>query len=154
DPDERFQNAHDLKLQLQWIADAGSQAGVPAPVAKRRRSRERLGWLGAAALPLPLTAALAVTLGHFREKPALGLVARFQFSLPENVRRTAGGAAQVSPDGGRIASVAFTADSTAHLFVRRLDSLSTEMLSGSEGASTPFWSPDSKSVAFFAGGKL
>ena len=36
--------AHDVKLQLQWIAEGGSQAGVPAPAAARRRSRERLAW--------------------------------------------------------------------------------------------------------------
>ncbi len=40
DPDERFQTVHDLKLQLQWIVEGGSQAGVPAPVAARRKNRE------------------------------------------------------------------------------------------------------------------
>src|SRR6476646_9739186 len=44
DPEDRFQTAHDAKLQLQWIAEGGSQAGVPAPVAARRRSRERV-WM-------------------------------------------------------------------------------------------------------------
>src|SRR5579872_7597228 len=37
DPEERFQSAHDLKLQLQWIVEGGSQAGIPAPVATRDR---------------------------------------------------------------------------------------------------------------------
>ncbi|HET9940608.1 MAG TPA: serine/threonine-protein kinase, partial [Candidatus Eisenbacteria bacterium] len=45
DPDERIQTAHDVKLQLQWIAEGGSQAGVPAPVAAKRRKREGLAWL-------------------------------------------------------------------------------------------------------------
>ena len=49
DPDDRFQTAHDVRLQLQWIAEGGSQAGVPAPVVQRRRSRERLAWTVAAA---------------------------------------------------------------------------------------------------------
>ena len=49
DPEDRFQTAHDVKLQLQWIAEGGSQAGVPAPVAARRKSRERLAWGVAAA---------------------------------------------------------------------------------------------------------
>lgn len=44
DPDERFQNVHDVKLQLKWIAEGGSQAGVPAPVAARRKNREKLAW--------------------------------------------------------------------------------------------------------------
>src|ERR1700719_1980878 len=41
DPDERFQTIHDVKLQLKWIAEGGSQAGVPAPVAAKRKNRER-----------------------------------------------------------------------------------------------------------------
>ena len=49
DPEDRFQTAHDVKLQLQWIAEGGSQAGLPAPVAARRKSRERLAWGVAAA---------------------------------------------------------------------------------------------------------
>ncbi|MGB8011412.1 MAG: serine/threonine-protein kinase, partial [Terriglobales bacterium] len=42
DPEERWQTAHDVKLQLQWIAEAGSQAGVPAPVAARRKTSQRV----------------------------------------------------------------------------------------------------------------
>ena len=52
DPDDRLQTAHDVMQELKWIAEAGSAAGVPAPVAARRRSRERLAWILAAGLPL------------------------------------------------------------------------------------------------------
>src|ERR1035438_1275466 len=48
DPDERWQTAHDVKLQLQWIAEAGSQAGIPAPVAARRKTSQRAAWIIAA----------------------------------------------------------------------------------------------------------
>ena len=44
DPDERVQTAHDVKLQLQWIAEGGSRAGLAAPIAARRRNRERIAW--------------------------------------------------------------------------------------------------------------
>src|SRR6202023_708861 len=44
DPDDRFQTAHDLKLQLKWIAEAGSQAGLPAPVVRYRRRRGGAAW--------------------------------------------------------------------------------------------------------------
>ena len=57
DPDERFQNVHDVELQLKWIAEGGSQAGVPAPVAGRRENRERLVW--------PLLCGLAIFAGTF-----------------------------------------------------------------------------------------
>src|SRR5438876_11983682 len=52
DPDDRWQTAHDVMLQLKWIAEGGSQAGVPAPLVARRRSRERLAWGMAALLAL------------------------------------------------------------------------------------------------------
>jgi serine/threonine protein kinase len=42
DPDERFQTAHDMKLQLNWVAEGGSEAGVPAPIAAKRKNRERI----------------------------------------------------------------------------------------------------------------
>ena len=48
DPEDRFQTAHDAKLQLQWIAEGGSQAGLPAPVVARRKNREKLAWIVAA----------------------------------------------------------------------------------------------------------
>ncbi len=44
DPEDRFQTAHDVKLQLEWVAEGGSQAGLPAPVVARRKNRERLAW--------------------------------------------------------------------------------------------------------------
>ncbi|HEV8117863.1 MAG TPA: serine/threonine-protein kinase, partial [Thermoanaerobaculia bacterium] len=49
DPENRFQTAHDVRLQLQWIVEGGSQAGVPAPVTARRKSREKI-WMAATAL--------------------------------------------------------------------------------------------------------
>ena len=154
DPDERFQTAHDLKLQLQWIVEAGSQAGVPAPVAKRRRTRERLAWAVAGAAMLGLVVLGGRTVSHLREKPEIVPTLRFQFSLPEKVNFRAYDGPVVSPDGARLAFSALAGDGTAHIWVRRLDSLSTEMLPGTEGAYSPFWSDKSNSIGFFADGKL
>jgi serine/threonine protein kinase len=66
DPEDRFQTAHDIKLQLQWIAEGGSQAGLPAPVAHRRKSREKLAWALAAAAGV---AALVFAIGYLRRAP-------------------------------------------------------------------------------------
>ncbi len=44
DPEDRWQTAHDVMLELKWVAEGGSQAGVPAPVVARRKSRERIAW--------------------------------------------------------------------------------------------------------------
>ena len=51
DPEERWQTAHDVKLQLEWIAEGGSQAGIPAPVSARRKLSQNVAW-GAAAVCL------------------------------------------------------------------------------------------------------
>jgi len=40
------------------------------------------------------------------------------------------------------------------IWLRRLDSFTAQPLAGTEGASYPFWSPDGRALAFFAGGKL
>ena len=60
EPEHRWSTAHDVMLQLQWVAEGGSAAGLPAPVAARRKSREKLAWGVAAAL---LLAAGGVRLG-------------------------------------------------------------------------------------------
>ena len=59
----------------------------------------------------------------------------------------------VSPDGRRLAFVA-TVDGEDTLWVRDLDSLAAHRLPGTDRAYRPFWSPDSRFIAFFAGGKL
>ena len=72
DPEERIQTAHDIRLQLEWIRDAGSQTGVPAPVAAKRRVGERVAWAlaaaGLAAAALLLALRLAAPPGTKRSR--------------------------------------------------------------------------------------
>lgn len=60
----------------------------------------------------------------------------------------------LSPDGTLLAFAAPSADGKQFLWVRSLDGAVEEPLAGTEGATSPFWSPDSRSLAFFANGKL
>src|SRR5262249_51413427 len=60
----------------------------------------------------------------------------------------------MSPDGQRLAFIARDADGKVQLWVRPLSGLSAQPLAGTDGASAPFWSPDSKFIGFFAEGKL
>ena len=60
----------------------------------------------------------------------------------------------LSPDGSRLVFVALAADGTRKLWVRRFDSVESRAIEGSEDAAHPFWSPDGRSIAFFAQGKL
>jgi eukaryotic-like serine/threonine-protein kinase len=155
DPEERFQSAHDLKLQLQWIVEGGSQAGVPAPVATRRRSRERIAWIAAAAL---LAGAVALGFAYWRATSAPAQLWRSYLLPPEKHVFAAGpglggGQAAISPDGRMVAYVLAGPDGQL-LWLQSLDSPRAVPLPGTDGASYPFWSPDSGSIGFFAGAKL
>jgi Tol biopolymer transport system component/tRNA A-37 threonylcarbamoyl transferase component Bud32 len=149
DPEDRFQTAHDVKLQLQWIAEGGSQAGLPAPVAARRKSRERLAWGVAAAAVL---AAAALGFGFVRRAPARPRAVRFEIAIPEGV--VAIDAPRISPDGRYLAFNATDAEGKTRIWVRSLNALVAQPLNGTEGTTRPFWSPDSRFLGFFAEGKL
>jgi Tol biopolymer transport system component len=59
----------------------------------------------------------------------------------------------ISLDGQKIVFVA-TEEGRSRLSLRSLDAVSARPLTGTDGASWPFWSPDGRSVGFFADGKL
>jgi len=152
DADDRWQSAHDLADQLRWIADAGSRAGEAAPVLAKRKAKLRAAW-GLHAVTALI--AILATLGylHFRAVPPR--VVRSSLLPPDKTQfDTTAGAVVISPDGLRVAFVARSEDGKAALWVRALDALSSQPLAGTEDAAHPFWSPDSRFIGFFAGGKL
>ena len=155
DPEDRFQTAHDAKLQLQWIVEGGSQAGAPAVVVSRRRSRERMAWSVAAGAIL---AAGFATLGYVRRAPVETAPIRSSILPPEKTAFEIGGedsgSLTISPDGRRITFVAKDPSGKKLLWLRPLDAVAARSIPGTEGATWPFWSPDSRFIAFFAEGKL
>jgi len=159
DPDERVQTAHDVRLQLQWIADAGSQAGVPAghPLeagrAARRRSRERLAWI--AAILASVVAAAALVMPRLGPKPAPPRIMRFVVGAPAGAIIQSDPAwIAISPDGRLLVFAATDTSGTPALWVRPLASLEAHKLAGTDNPNFPFWSPDSRNIGFFADGKL
>src|SRR6185503_4103820 len=64
-----------------------------------------------------------------------------------------GGPPAISPDGAKVVFLA-SKDARRALWLRRLDNAAAHMLPGTENAKFPFWSPDSRNIAFFADGKL
>jgi Tol biopolymer transport system component len=152
DPEERWQTAHDVKLQLQWIAEGGSVVGLPAPVAARRKSRERLAWVVAAVAGV---AAVLFAVGFFLRAQETPRQVRFEIAPDAKLAQV--GSPRISPDGRIIAFQAIDSDGNGQIWLRPLDSLEVRPLAGTEGAVTngrPMWSPDSRYIAFFAGGKL
>ncbi|MFN0150158.1 MAG: protein kinase domain-containing protein [bacterium] len=155
---ERIQSAHDVKLQLSWLAEGGSQTNVPAPgvalPAKASRGRERIAWavaavafLIAAATPFlakhPAPIAPAV---HAALQPPPGVLFSSSTDTPLPLA--------ISPDGSVIAFCARSGEGPDLLWVRSLDKLDAHSLAGTEGAEGPFFSPDGRSLGFFADGKL
>src|SRR2546426_352061 len=155
DPDDRWQTAHDVQLQLKWIAEGGSQLGISAPVAARRKSRDRLAWAVATLLAL---STLALGVAYFGRTSAPARIVRSFILPPEkatfHLTGFGAGPVAVSPDGLTLVFTAKASEGKDLLWIRSLDALLARPLSGTEGASYPFWSPDSKFVGFFAEGKL
>jgi Tol biopolymer transport system component len=154
DPDERIQSAHDVRLQLQEIAEGGASsaegtAGTARPAPGR--GRERLAW-GIAALAS--LAALAVAAGVFfkAEVPPPSIVSSIPpppgATFESNIVPMA-----LSPDGRQIVFAAHGAAGSG-LWVRSLNSTKARLLAGTEDAECPFWSPDASAIGFLAGGKL
>src|SRR5258706_6674049 len=153
DPDERWQTAHDVKLQLKWIAKGGSQAGVAAPVAAHRRHREWTAWATAAVFMLM---ALAGGVAYWRMTSAPQNVVRSSILPPEKTEFTMigrNGAPAISPDGTKIAFGAIK-DGQRSIWLRNLSSTEAKPLHGTEDGYSPFWSPDGRYLAFFSQGKL
>jgi eukaryotic-like serine/threonine-protein kinase len=154
-PEERYQTAHDIKLELQWIA-ADKSSPVTAPVAPApSRSRERLGWAAALVAAIVLTAAAAAFFYH----PAQSARSiRAIIDPPEkttfNLTGDSAGPPVISPDGASIAFTAAGADGKTAIWVRPTNGLEAHALPGTDGAIFPFWSPDSRSLGFFADSKL
>src|SRR5216684_3826430 len=155
DREERFQAAHDIKLELQWIAADRSAPAVPALPPSPSHTRERLGW----ALAVVIAMALGVVAGIFFNHPLPSTqVIRTVIDPPANSTLSLtgdfAGPPVLSPDGASIAFVASGTDGKTALWVRPMNVLEAHALPGTEGAIFPFWSPDDRALGFFADGKL
>jgi eukaryotic-like serine/threonine-protein kinase len=157
DPEDRWQTARDLLLELRWIAEVGSQAGVPAPVISPRNVLERLAWVGAA---LGIVLAVIAAVGWWRAdrtstRPAQPVWLTAQIGSGVTLVTTPPGPFfALSSDGTRLAFEGQSGDQKLRLYVRTLDQLQPIPLSDTDGAHQPFFSPDGQWLGFFADGKL
>ena len=145
DPDDRWQTAHDLLIQLKWVTGLSAKAGKTA-AGKTPRLIRRLA--SAAAVAVAALAGPAVF--YFREAEP---VEPFQFRAPVVGLNTAD--FSISPDARQLAFVARpnTAEPPS-LFVRPVGGVDSRRLAGTDDATLPFWSPDSRFIGFVARGKL
>ena len=152
-PEERFHSASDLAFAIEALSSSstlsGSTTAVSAvlPTPKRKR-REFLAWAAAAFCLL-----LAITLGllYLRRPSTEERSMRFVIGLPEKATEVA--VPVISPDGRTVAFVA-SVDGKRFIYVRPLDSLTAQRVAGTDNGTFPFWSPDSRYLAFFVENKL
>ncbi|MCW8985163.1 MAG: serine/threonine-protein kinase, partial [Thermoanaerobaculales bacterium] len=150
-PKQRLQAIGDARIVLEEpIAEGDIRGDIPKPAATAASSRllPILGWV-LAVLGIGAAAALLLTRGG----PAVDRVYRTSIPPPEDtafhLAAISPGSATMSPDGTRIVFSGRGGDGTVRLFLRALDQPQATVMSGTEGAQFPFWSPDSRWVGFF-----
>ena len=156
DPRKRLRDIGEARITIErvqsGIVDEPAPAEAAAPVEAARKSR--FSWLGY----LPYAVALLATVFAFTyNKNDAAEILRASImpptETPFDLRGFHPGPAVISPDGQKIVFSARGKDGT-QLYIRYLDEVEPKAMSGTDGAGYPFWSPDSRSVGFFADAKL
>jgi Tol biopolymer transport system component len=151
--EERWQSAADVARELQWIGQAGSQTGLSAlPGKKHSRRVERTGW--AAAVILLLAALVVLLIVTRRAAPPLHAELDAPPTATFDLMGDTGAPPALSPDGTKLVFGAHVAKEGEQLWLRSLETGIMQPLPGTAGGMFPFWSPDSRWIAFFADGKL
>ena len=151
DPDQRWQTAHDLARQLQWIAEAQS-----APATTVSSTTKRIWPMVAASTAIAIGAGAIAWTAARRFAPSAVPGTRLSVALPAGhdlARSPDATPFAISPDGRSIALSAYQGRKV-FLFVRTLDSAALRKLDGTEGASAPFWSSDGRWIGYSARGRL
>jgi Tol biopolymer transport system component len=165
--DERWQNAADVSRELRWIWRASSAftspisgTAVPAAPGSSRRQAQKVAAFTVVALVTGLLAGgLIVRRSLVAGAAGRAEVVKFELLPPPDVRWSPSLVAfttqvALSPDGSRLAYVAGKRGEPPRIWIRSLDHVDAQQLSGTDGAYLVFWSPDGRDVAFFAEGKL
>jgi eukaryotic-like serine/threonine-protein kinase len=156
DPEERWQTARDLALEIKWLAESSSHLSLPS-TAPTHILRTR--WGGAVvcgAVSLLLVAVSGLVVWNLKRSPSPLLVSCFTITLPPGQQLAGldgGPAIALSPDGRYLAYVA-RKGGVQLLYLRPMDSLDARPIAGTEDAVCPFFSPDGQWLGFFAGNKL
>jgi Tol biopolymer transport system component len=145
-PDDRFETAHDVRLELKWIAANAAPPSGTDRAEEGDKSRSWLAWLVAGALALILIAGAV----WWRSSRPAEHTTYFSAPLPFAARDIA-----VSPNGHTVAVVGYRESERKNiLWIYEPGSQQATSLANTEGATYPFWSPDGRSLGFFADGKL
>jgi Tol biopolymer transport system component len=156
DPEDRWQSSADLARALQWIAESRDTVGGSPATAPRRAWI----WIGVTAVLAGAIVAALATLAWRARSAEPAVAYRTSVMLPSGLRFPGAGSIgalarfALSPDRRQLAFVAVDESGAQMLWVRPLDSLDARLIPGTNGASSPFWSPDSRSIAYVADRQL
>jgi len=159
-PEDRYASTRDLARDLATLRDrlsetgsGASLAGVAATAPPSRRAVRAIPWVLAALLAAGL--AWMLSAGSRSKAPAPAPM-RFSVALPPGVvlsQSDIESHSSISPDGRWLVFVGSSGEKE-QLYLRAIDSIESHSLAGTEGAISPFWSPDSRNIGFFADGKI
>jgi eukaryotic-like serine/threonine-protein kinase len=150
-PADRFQSARDLGFALRALSGTGATAAL-----QKAKGRSWSGWMwavGSAALAITGAAAGYMSRGKAPSGPEVRAVLPVPSGVTMHTLGDEGGAAAISPDGSNLVFTGL-AEGKRMLFLRALNGTIAKALPGTEGGKFPFWSPDGKSVGFFADRQL
>jgi eukaryotic-like serine/threonine-protein kinase len=152
DPDERWQDARDVARELRWIAEGRETVAETTAQVRTPRAQQRLWMAATVALALIV---VALVVAPWRRAPVPGAAIRYAIAPPPGTTfYDFADPVKASLDGSRFAFVTLSPQGKSQLYVQSLDALDAHALAGTEGADWPFWSPDGRSLAFFAENKL
>jgi hypothetical protein len=154
-PDDRWQSAADIKHEFDWISQSSADGSAALTAPSKKAARGNMLALALAALLL----LAAFVLGSYliSSRQGSGPVVRATLVPPPDVTLlTLGddaGAPAISHDGSNMVFVGLL-ETRQMLFVRPLNAATAKPLHGTDGGKFPFWSPDGKSIGFFADQQL
>jgi Tol biopolymer transport system component len=147
DRGQRLDSATAARLEIE---EAGSHPSAETPQPFPLKRRARVAWfMAVASIVAALAAVVAATLAWRRAAPELAVL-RLDVTTPQTSDATS---FALSPDGRQVVFVA-AGDGGSQLWLRRLDQTTAQPLPSTEGATFPFWAPDSRAIGFFADTKL
>jgi eukaryotic-like serine/threonine-protein kinase len=153
-PAERWQNVFDLRLALEAIPRTAKGPTIEAPLQSRKRS-----WASPALVAALLFAAIGTGTLWMSRQAAAPAAEPLLFTVappPDTALLSRGTPFAISPDGRNLvfSAVSMSGNRESRLWLRPLATGEAVELKGTEGAAHPFWSPDGRSIGFFAGGRL
>ena len=153
DPKRRLRDIGEARVQIdELLSGVATESGSPArvtPAPGRTPMRVHLVW---AAIVLTVAALTPLALRWLGNGPQSVAMQRFELGLP--ARTQLPGWPMISPDGRHFVVVALGDDQVARIWIRSSRDEAFAVLPGTEGASYPFWSPNSESIAFFSADTL